>query len=401
MPDASAAVSVTRDQVAAFRLGRHHLAHRAPKETLVSVVRDMAGAQAQLLSAAQLALGARTVDLTVAEVDGAIAERRVVKVGCMRRTLYLVPSGLVAVFVRGTARRAEKEIRWVLRKGVPSDVVEAAIDAALGALDEPLTRPQLAERTCRTLGVRPRLVHGGGWGSRGKVAAVPVGALTYPVVELLHLAAARGVVCYGEQQNGEPTFVRADAWIPEYEDVTPEEAETRLLRRYLEAFGPARVSDFAAWTGVTQREARSIWARTTDELATVEVERAEGSVLRASLDELLRARVETPHVRLLPYFDSYLLGHRDRRHLVPDEHRQHVSRSQGWIAPVVLVDGRVAGVWKHARRRGRLEVEVTPLERLPRRVLSPIRAEADELRRFLGVEDVQVTIASGERKRRT
>jgi hypothetical protein len=264
-----------------------------------------------------------------------------------------------------------------------------------------LIRPEIAERACRTLGVRPRLVHGGGWGSRGKVAAVPVGALTYPVVDLLHLAAARGVVCYGEQQNGEPTFVRADAWIPDYEDVTPEEAETRLLRRYLEAFGPASVADFAAWTGMTLREARSIWGRTTDELATVEVEGSEGSVLGSSLDELLRARVETPHVRLLPYFDSYLLGHRDRRHLVPDEHRRHVSRAQGWIAPVVLVDGRVGAVWRHTRRGRCLEVEVTPLEHLPRRIVSAIRTEADELGRFLAAEDVRVTIAAGERNDRT
>ena len=115
----------------------------------------------------------------------------------MRRTLHVVPSELVAVFVRGTARRAEKEVRWAIGKGVPGRVVEAAIVAALGALDEPLTRPEIAERVCRTLGRRPRLIHGGGWGSRGKVAAVPVGALTYPVVDLLHLAAARGIVCYG------------------------------------------------------------------------------------------------------------------------------------------------------------------------------------------------------------
>src|SRR6185295_5636535 len=169
---------------------------------------------------------------------------------------------------------------------------------------------------CRTLGVRPRRVHGGGWGSRGKVAAVPVGALTYPVVDLLHLAAARGVVCYGEQRNGEPTFVRADAWVPDYEDVTPEEAEDRLLRRYLEAFGPATAADFAVWTGMTLREAGSIWARAEDELATVDVDGEQGSMLRASRRELSRARVESPHARLLPYFDSYLLGHRDRRHLV-------------------------------------------------------------------------------------
>ena len=389
---AEAAAPVTRDQVAAYRLGRHHLVRRAPTDALVSVVEGMAGAQAQLLSAAQISLWARTAELTVADVDAVLAQRLVVKAGCMRRTLYLVPGALVAEFVRGTARRAEKEVRWALGKGVPGRVLEAAIDAALGALDEPLTRSELADRACRTLGTRPRHVHGGGWGSRGKVAAVPVGALTYPVVDLLHLAASRGVVCYAEPRNGEPTFVRADAWVPGYEDVAPEDAETRLLLRYLEAFGPATAADFATWTGMTLREARAIWARVEDELATVDVEGSEARMLRAGVDELSRERSERPPVRLLPYFDSYLLGHGDRRHLVADAHRQQVSRAQGWIAPVVLVDGRVLGVWKHARKNSRLAVEVTPLGRLTRPVVAGIRAEADDLRRFLGAEDLQVTI---------
>jgi Winged helix DNA-binding domain len=389
---AEAAAPVTSDQVAAFRLARHHLDRRASKRALVSVVGSMAGAQAQLLSAAQISLSTRTAGLTVADVDTALAQRLVVKVGCMRRTLYLVPAGLVAVFVRGTARRAEKDVRWALGKGVPRRVVEAAIEAALGALDVPVTRAEIAERACRTLGTRPRFVHGGGWGSSGKVAAVPVGALTYPVVDLLHLAAARGVVCYGEPQNGEPTFVRADAWVPGYEEVAPEDAETRLLQGYLKAFGPATVADFATWTGVTLREARGVWARSEGELATVDVEGSEARLLLADVDRLARARIERPHVRLLPYFDSYLLGHVDRRHLVPDAHRQHVSRAQGWIAPVVLVDGRVLGVWKHTLKSSRLTVEVTPLGRLTRRVVAGVQAEAGELRRFLGAEELQVTI---------
>jgi hypothetical protein len=395
------AASVTLGQVAAFRLGRHHLARRAPKEALVSVARDMAGAQAQLLSAAQISLSARTLDLSVADVDAALEERRLVKVGCMRRTLYVVPADLVAVVVRGTARRAEKEVRWALGKGVSARVVERAIEAALGVLDEPLTRPEMAARVCRALGTRPRLVHGGGWGSRGRVAAVPVGALTYPVVDLLHLSAARGVVCYGPKRNGEPTFVRADAWLDDYADVDPEDAETELLRRYLEAFGPATAADFAVWTGMTLREARAVWARSTDELAAVDVEGTDGAVLRASLDELPSARTETPHVRLLPYFDSYLLGHADRGHLVPHEHRQRVSRAQGWIAPVVLVDGRATGVWKHDLARGRLVVEVTPFGRLTRAVVAAIRAEAEELRRFLAAEEVELTFDTERETDRT
>src|SRR5512143_4104240 len=298
-------LSVTWNQVAAFRLARHHLAERAPKKALLSVVSDMAGAQAQLLPAAQMALWSRVRNLQIAHIEAALSERKLVRAACMRRTLFLVPADELAIYVRGSTRRAEKEINWARGKGVPDRVLDAAIDAALGALDQPLTRPEIAERVSRTLGVPMQAIHGGGWGSRRKVAAVPVGELTYPVVDLLHLAAARGVVCYGPNRGNEPTFVRADAWIPRWKDLSVEQAEGLLLRRYLRAFGPATTTDFALWTGMTLREAREIWRREQADLASVNVEGWTADVLREDHDELAHARFAHTVVRLLPYFDTF------------------------------------------------------------------------------------------------
>ena len=385
-----AQLSVTWNQVAAFRLARHHLSERAPKKALISVVRDMTGAQAQLLSAAQLSLWSRVRDLRIADVDEALRERRLVKASCMRRTLFLVPSKDLAIFVRGSARRAEKEIRWARGKGVPDHVIDAAIDAALGVLDKPLTRPEIAERVSQALSVQMQAVHGGGWGSRRKLAAVPVGQLTYPVVDLLHLVGARGVMCYGPNRGNEPTFVRADAWIPQWKDISREQAEGLLLRTYLRAFGPATAADFALWTGITLTDAREIWARQQADFAPVSVEGWEASLLREDLDELTQAQFERPLVRLLPYFDSYLLGHKEREHLVIMTHRSNVYRPQGWMAPVVLVDGRVAAVWEHAREGNRLRVKVTKFGSISRRIAASIREEARDLSRFLGIPNVDV-----------
>src|SRR5512132_2200532 len=85
------AISVTWEQVAAFRLARHHLLERAPTKALLSVVGDMGGAQAQLLSAAQLSLWSRVRDLRITDIEDAFRKRRLVKAACMRRTLFLVP----------------------------------------------------------------------------------------------------------------------------------------------------------------------------------------------------------------------------------------------------------------------------------------------------------------------
>ncbi len=384
--------SVTWNQVGAFRLARHHLSVRAPVDELISVVSDMTGAQAQLLSAAQTSLWSRVGDLRSAHIEEALSQRALVKAACMRQTLFLVPSQHLAVFVRGSARRAEKEIRWTRGKGVPERLIDAAIDATLNALNRPLTRLEIAERVSRALGVQMQSIHGGGWGSRRKVAAVPVGDITFPVVDLLHLVAARGVVCSGPDRGTEPTFVRADAWIPQWQDVPKEQAEEILLRMYLRAFGPATAADFALWTGMTLREAREIWARGQAGFAPVHVQGWRAEVLREDLDELAGARVEQPLVRLLPYFDSYLLGHRDRDHLVPEERRSTVYRAQGWVAPVVLLDGRVVAVWEHARQADRLLVKVATFEPLSPPITGSIIAEAHHLARFLETPDVDVQI---------
>ena len=385
-------IELTWQQVAAFRLARHHLMERASPRALVSVVRDMTGAQAQLPSAAQISLWARLRDLQITQLEDAFKKRALVKASCMRRTLFFVPSTELAIFVRGTARRAEKEIRWARGKGVPDRAIDAAIAAALGALDEPRTRSEIAERACRALGVQMQSFQGGGWGSRRKLAAVPVGHLTYPVVELLHLAAARGVVCYGPYRGNEPTFVRADAWIPRWKDVPGEQAERDLLRLYLKAFGPATAPDFAMWSGITLTEAREIWRREQAHLASVNVEGWTAELLRQDLKELAGTEFERPLVRLLPYFDTFLLGHKERNHLMAARHRPNVYRPQGWIAPIVLVDGRVTAVWEHAREGKRLRVKVTKFEKLSRHVAADIREEAQHLGRFLGIPEVDVEI---------
>jgi len=352
----------------------------------------MTGAQAQLLSAAEMSLGMRVHDLKRKDIEDVINKRKLVKSNCMRRTLFLVPAKHLATFVRGSARRAQKEINWALKKGVPERTIDKVIDATLNVLDEPLTRPEIAERVSRALGVQKKDVHGGGWGSNRKLAAVPVGHLNYPIVYLLHVVAARGVICYGDYQDNEPTFVRADAWIPKWKDLTQEDAEGKLLRKYLQAYGPATEADYAIWCGISQTEAREIWSREAASLTTVIVEGRSATILRKDLDELTNASFEYPHVRLLPYFDVYLLGHKDRQHIVDKKHQPKVFRPQGWISPVVLVDGRVAGIWKHTQEKDRLLVSVDKFASISNNIKAAIREEAQDLGRFFGISNVDVQI---------
>ena len=90
-------------------------------------------------------------------------------------------------------------------------------------------------------------------------------------------------------------------------------------------------------------------------------------------------------VRLLPAFDPYVIASpRDEPAVLAPERKARVHRPQGWISPVLLADGRIEGVWRHERARGRLEVCVGPFAEPPAWVREGAEAEAERLAAFFG-----------------
>jgi len=200
------------------------------------------------------------------------------------------------------------------------------------------------------------------------------------------------VCCSGPNHGNEPTFVRADGWIPGWRDMARAQAEATLLVKYLRAFGPATAADFSMWSGMTLTEARALWRQAGQDLMAVDVKGWTAEILRADGEALSSARIPSPHVRLLPYFDTYLLGHRVREHLAAREHQPRIYRPQGWIAQVALIDGRVAGLWESKRVGNTLRVHVTRLGELPPDALPGLESEASRIGQFLGAESVDVQV---------
>jgi hypothetical protein len=88
-------------------------------------------------------------------------------------------------------------------------------------------------------------------------------------------------------------------------------------------------------------------------------------------------------VRLLPAFDPYVVGAPRSGGLFPEAQRGRIYRPQGWISPVLLVDGHVEGLWRHERKNGRIEVRIEPFARQPPRVRNGAAEEAERLAAFL------------------
>jgi hypothetical protein len=92
-------------------------------------------------------------------------------------------------------------------------------------------------------------------------------------------------------------------------------------------------------------------------------------------------------VRLLPAFDHYVVAApRNREAVLPEVHKRRVYRPQGWLSPVVVVDGRMEGIWSHERKGDRLVVEIEPFTEQPEGVRRTAEEEAERLPRLLGGE---------------
>src|SRR3989440_9768270 len=297
------------EQVSAFRLSRHHLVKRASASALAQVAGDMAGVQAQVLSAAQISLWARTRGLSADDVENALwRDRTLVKSWCIRGALHIIPSKDFAVFVRGGARRNARSTAWLVRARMPIEAVDRLVEAMRDGLDRPLTRSEIAERISASLGIKSVEKSHRGWGGASTATGFRIGGKMLSLDGIVFLACLRGLACFGPARGAQATFVRPEKWLPDWNDLPVEKAELELLRRYLRAHGPATVRDFALWTYMTAPDSREIWARLEPELAPVDVGGRIGWVLREDLPALRRSELDEALHPPPPSFDAFLPG---------------------------------------------------------------------------------------------
>jgi hypothetical protein len=362
------------------------------KLPISSVASDIAGAQAQVLQAAKVSIGIRLKGANLQALDDAIwKDRTVVRAWGMRRTMFLLPSEELALFVRGTAKRSEYGLYYVKGRVSSKQRLDKLLDDVAECLDQPRTRNEIAE-VLKSRGYRLKAQAGGGWGTKRSVPFVDLAGLPLSVGFLLHLIGSREAICSGPIRGNESTYVRADRWLPHWRDMRRERAEEELLVKYLRAFGPATIQDYALWIGLYIRDLKDLWSRLADRIVQVEVDGWKAVMLQSDLSELQKARVDRPVVRLLPNFDTFLLAHKSHRNIVDAYNHKKVYRAQGWVSPVVLVDGMALGVWSYSQKKKQLEVKINAFSRLPSRVSLRVREEADELARFLGSPDVRTMV---------
>ncbi len=161
-----------------------------------------------------------------------------------------------------------------------------------------------------------------------------------------------------DQRRADLYGLAAD-WLPPPKKLTERDGVELLIRRYLGGFGPAAVADVANWMGVNIGTVREVAA--TLELRSF---RDEGGRALVDLPDAPLPDPDTPApARFLPVWDATLLVHARRTLILPEEFRPRVFNTKTpHSVNTFLLDGQVAGTWRH--EKGALSLE--PFRRLTR-----------------------------------
>jgi hypothetical protein len=358
-------------EVSDRRLARSHLA--GPRQDLdpALISADVVGVHAQVMSAAELSMGLRTESRTRADVREALwKDRTLVKSRGPRGTVHLLAAadlpmwtGALSAVPAGTSPFAA-EVRMTAGQ---TDEVVAAIAEAVAEAD--LTVDELTDAIVARVG---------SWAGDRVMPAFQDNWPRWRQVE--SVATNRGALCFGPDRGRRTTYASPRRWLPGFCPAPAEAALAALVKSYLQAYGPATSAQFARWLGAPVAWSAALFARLAEALEPVLFEGVEAWQNAGSV----AAEPVGPGLRLVPYFDAYVIGCHPRATLFPGRAGERaLTGGQAGNVPTLLVDGRVAGVW-HQRRSGRkIAVTVEPFVALTARQLGVLAEEVDRVGRVL------------------
>jgi hypothetical protein len=336
-------------------MARHALTEPASDLRPSDVAGVLCGVHGQVMSAAELSIARRIAGTVRSDVQRALWEdRTLVKTFGPRGTVHLLSAadlpmwmGALSVLPSSVPEHPDP-VRFTVDE---ADEVIAAIGDALA--DTELTVDELTEALRESTGP---------WAVERTMDAFQDKWPRWR--QLTSTAAHRGVLCFGPNKGRNVTYTHPRRWLTVgFRSMDGGTALRMLVRRHLYAYGPATPEHFARWLGIPPRHAVELFHELAGELEAVELD---GEPCWTVAGDTATPSEPARAVRLLPYFDAYVVAGQPRARLYPGAAAKRALSPAGQAGnyPVLLVDGVVGGVWQQRRAGRTLTVTVEPLREL-------------------------------------
>ncbi len=346
-------------EITAYRLANQFIASN--NKTPLEVVRHMGAMQAQDYYGTLWALGLRT-GKTEKEIIKTLENAEIVRTWPQRGTLHVVPAEdakwLVSLsaerLLKGSRRRRE-------RLELDDKKLAKSKEILINALSKTklLTRPQVME-TLEKAGISTKSGRG------------------YHI--LWHLAQT-GVIVIGPMKGKQQTFALLESWVPKSKNLSREEGIVELAKRYFLSHGPATIQDFMWWTGLTAADAKKGLEANKSLLISEKINKKEYWMPRS-----LPKMPDTSQAYLLPGFDEYMLGYKDRSAALHIDHTNKiVPGGNGMFLSTIVIDGQIAGTWRRIIKKDQVLIKLSPFKKLTKIELELLKKPAEDYAKFLGL----------------
>lgn len=319
--------------------------------------------QAQDYTHAKWAIGLRVPDATDQTIEQAIDAGTIVRTHIMRPTWHFV---------------AARDVRWMMRLTAPQIVLQSiAREKDLGL--DPATFN-------RTNDLIVRALEGGRQLTRQELAAIieQAGIVTdtHRMVHIMFRAELDLLVCNGSRRGKEQTYALLEERIPPGPVLSREESLAELARRYFTSHAPATIQDFTWWSGLKVGDARTALELIKPDLISMPLEHLTYWMPK---DLELPAQLE-PSVHLLPAFDEFMVSYKERGASLDPTQTALAITGNGIFKPIVVVNGRVAGVWNRTEKNSSVVIEPRLFSNVSNAEIAGITNAAMRFGKFIGKE---------------
>ncbi len=299
----------------------------------------MGAIQGQDYAGAKWSIGLRLPGTSDEDVEKALRNKYLVRTWALRGTLHFIASSDIHWIISLLAPRIiSKNSRRYKELNLDDETLSQSNKLLKKALDNnKSTRSELLN-----------ILERNGISTTGQRAAY-----------ILQRASLDGLICQSVTKNNNPTYISIDE-LPKPRKLKRNDALAELAKRYFNSHGPGTLKDYVWWSGLLVKDAKDGIEAIKHNLHS---EVVNGETYWMS--SISGKKPKSPTVNLLPGFDEYLLGYKDRSASIDaDQSKKFLIHANGFFRSTVVVDGKVAGTWKRTIRKNTVSMSINDFKRL-------------------------------------
>jgi hypothetical protein len=317
------------EKINTFVLRKQHLIPDSTNPDITTIVRDISGLHATAPTTPYLSLFARHPRFEKNLLENELyREKRLVKIRCIRKTLYIQTREMLPVVHAATRAGVEKASQGFMKaRGISFDQYQRMCKDIMDLLSEKEMTASDLKKALRS---------------------------TSEISSVLYFMCDQGILIRGKPEKGwrdkNQRYALFTSYFPDIDlnQFDENEAIRPLVEGYLASFGPVTESDILWWTGLGKIKINKALEELHAKVTHVSITGLEGEylLLRSDVEPLSDSSASNkPAIHLLPYLDPYLMGYKERSRYLSPQHTNFVFDRTGNVTSTILIDGRIAGVW--------------------------------------------------------